>query len=303
MSRFDSIRPARPDDLPEVYEILRDAERDEGYQPPQLAAPPAFLRHELETGTILVAESSGRLVGFTVFLRRGPVGYLAELFVRRERQSAGLGKDLLESVVPRHPRQSASWFTVASRDHRALALYVRAGLTPRYPVLELRGERLSPPDVPSAARDGVVASPADPSDPDLLDWDAEISGRRRPQDVRFWLEEGRAQCLWLERGGRRIGYGLVRLRSPESLWNQGAIAVGPVGVLDPTDASEGVLAVVEHARSRGGVIRVDVPGPHPALPTLLEIGMRIVYVTTYLSRGAEDPVDPRRYLPSGEALF
>lgn len=68
------------------------------------------------------------------------------------------------------------------------------------------------------------------------------------------------------------------------------------------DAEESVLAAVHWVRSRGAFIEIAVPGPHPALETLLTAGFNITYVETYCASTAA-LVDPTRYIGSGGDLF
>jgi hypothetical protein len=50
-------------------------------------------------------------------------------------------------------------------------------------------------------------------------------------------------------------------------------------------------------------VRIDVPGPHPALAPLLERGFQIVYVETFQSSAAAPFFDARCYIPSGSDLL
>jgi hypothetical protein len=43
-------------------------------------------------------------------------------------------------------------------------------------------------------------------------------------------------------------------------------------------------------------VQIVIPGPHAALPALLEAGMKITDWDTLCSSTAELPFDPRRYL-------
>jgi hypothetical protein len=190
--------------------------------------------------------------------------------------------------------------TIASSDPRAAALYIRAGMRPRWPNFWLRAEsaRLHPR---APAEVAVVA--ANPVDTALLEWDAALAGRRRPEDLAYYVRECAAVALWFERGERRLGYGYVQRRSPESLWYPDAYTLGPIGAYTPADAAACVLAAVEWACSRAEVLRVAVPGPHPALPQLLEAGFHIVDLETFLTSAEEPLADGERYLPSGSTLL
>ena len=91
---------------------------------PPLGEPHPWLRHVLRTGTLLVAERDGAVIGFAGIIERGELVFLTDLFVAPETQSHGVGAALLAAVLPRDGRTLA---TIGSSDPRALALYIRAG--------------------------------------------------------------------------------------------------------------------------------------------------------------------------------
>lgn len=290
------IRPARPADLPAIFAIFSTHEVAGVPDPPPRGAVWPSFAHALATGALAVAEEDGALLGYAGAVARGSVAYLTDLFVRPAAQSAGLGAALLRAVFP--PAQPGRRrFTVASTDPRALALYVRAGLTPHWPNLLLRTVAPAPDRLPASDVE-VVEAP--PDDPELLRWDAELGGRERPEDHAFWVREEGGVPLWFHRGGATVGYGYARTRAP-AFWHPEHLRLGPIGARTPEDARACVLAAVRWARPRSAVLRLDIPGPHPALPALLNAHCRIVYVETFLADAP--PFDPRRYLGSGDALF
>ncbi len=254
------------------------------------------LRHLLTTGTINVAIKDGVILGFAGAVRRGHTAYLTDLFVRPEAQSSGLGTALLREVLPL-AREGEPRFTVSSTNPRALALYVRLGMRPHWPNLLLRSLPPAPDRLPPADVDAVEGRP---DDPNLIQWDGELSGRFRAVDHSYWVREEGAIPLWFHRQETVIGYGYARTRSPE-FWYPEHIRLGPIGARTPEDARSCVLAAVHWSRSRTEVLRIDVPGPHPALSLLLEAHFQIVYVETFL---ADAPLfDPRLYVGSGDALL
>ena len=93
-----TIRKARVDDLPQVYDILYENEVRDDPTPPPLGTIPAELRHELETSEMYVADQNGRVLGFTALTTRGSIAYLSELFVRRSEQSHHVGTTLRTTV-------------------------------------------------------------------------------------------------------------------------------------------------------------------------------------------------------------
>lgn len=288
------IRPAEAADLPAAHEIFHAALTDGAEAPPPRGPLPPILEHVLATGTMVVAEGGGEVVGFAAAVRRGPVAYLTDLFVDPARQSAGVGRALLDRLLP----PAAARWTLATVDPRALSLYARAGMAPRWPNVELR---LEAETTGALADAGVEAVAADPTDPALAAWDAEIAGRPRPEDTAYWLGRCRGVPLWFRRAGCTVGYGVVQ-REVRTVWTPRKIVVGPIGARTAADAAACVLAAVAWALPHGPIVDVAVPGPHPALAPLLAAGARIIYVETFC---ASDPslVDPTRYLGSGSELF
>jgi hypothetical protein len=173
-------------------------------------------------------------------------------------------------------------------------------MRPRWPNLLLQAGsplRQTPLRVPSAH---IVE--ADPADEALIAWDAAICGRPRPMDHHYWTGEERAIPLWFSRWGRRIGYGYVRLGAG-TFQHPDAATIGPIGADNPEDALACTLSAVRWAASRAAVLRIDVPGPHPALAPLLEGGFRIIDMDTFCLAGETMFADPQCYISSGGSLF
>ena|SRR5437588_8682420 len=136
----------------------------------------------------------------------------------------------------------------------------------------------------------------------LIHRDAEIGGRRRPQEHTFWVREQRAAPLWFRRQGTVVGYGYVRLGAG-TIYSPQACTLGPIGARTPDDAGVCVLAAVAWAQSRAVVLCIDLPGQHPALAALLDAHFRITYVETFMSAAHTPFLDPRCYVGSGGTLF
>jgi hypothetical protein len=182
-------------------------------------------------------------------------------------------------------------------------------MTPRWPHFILRanpevvtgiaGGRFSPMPFEPAV---VVEAGPDDREAILL-MDAEIGGRPRPVDHELWVDAHQAIPIWFEREARRLGYGYVQLRTPWWLPDPGGATVGPVGVLEASDAVATVWAAVAWAARRRPSVFLSLLGPHPALGPLLEVGFRIEYVELFMCSGDEPFADPRRYVASGSELF
>jgi GNAT superfamily N-acetyltransferase len=289
------IRDAAPGDLESAFDIFYENEMRGEASPPPRGLVPAYLRHVLATGRVLVAEQEGRLLGFAGLITRGEVSFLTDLFVRPSMQSSSIGKMLLHQILP---TEGVRW-TCGSSDPRALSLYVRAGMRPQWPQFWLRAIDLEPERLPE---DSLTIVEATPGDPELLAWDAEIGGRYRPEDHAFSVRDQQAVALWFLRQGERVGYGYVRLAAG-TIRYPGAVTVGPVGTRRADDAAASVLAATRWACQRARVLHITVPGPHPSLAPLLEAGCRIIDLDTFLASSPTPYLDPRRYLSSGGDMF
>jgi GNAT superfamily N-acetyltransferase len=293
-----SIRTATPDDLPAIHRVWYATEIVGEADPPPLGEPHSWLRHVLRTGTLLVAERDGAIIGFAGIIERGDLVYLTDLFVAPETQSRGVGGALLDAILPPAGRTLA---TIGSSDPRAQALYIRAGMTPEWPDFQIHVER-ERWRTAKVDLGGVHMIEATPMDAEMLRWDAEIGGRARPEEHRYWLEECAGTAFWFQRRGERIGYGYVRLAPETTLQPADMAVVGPVGVRDAADAQACVLTAIGWALERAPRARLLVPGLHPALRPLLTAGSAIEYAETFLC-SAPPCVDASRYLPSDGTFF
>lgn len=295
-----NIRPATAADLTSLFHVWLAAEGEEPDDPLTDAdGTPSALPHALATGRVLVAEECGRIVGFAATVTREPVTYLGQLFISPKVQSAGIGKALLQAIMPDDGGQRA---IVSSSDPRAVGLYVRHGLRPFWPVFDLKSkvERLR-----AFPQTDVEVVMAETGDPDLVRWDAEIGGRLRPQDHAYWVERKGGAPLWFERRGKRLGYGYVQVQpqSSDARWYGDTVRVGPLGVREAADAVDCLIGALGWARERGGRLSLLVPGPHPALRPLLDAGFQIGDIETFLSSTERPFTDGQRYIPSGGGLF
>ena len=289
------FRPASEADLKPIYEVWYQNEVLDSPHPPAPGDMPSYLRHVLETGKMYIAEQDGEVLAFAGAITRGNIAFLTDLFVQPAHQSGQLGKTLLHAVLPQDDRVHC---TMSSSDPRALALYIRAGMRPQWPHFALQLEK---PTLEMPAHDVEIVE-ADPDDPELIRWDAQIGGRLRPADHQYWVREQRAIPLWFRRDKQVVGYGYLRLEAG-TLWFPHACALGPIGASTPEDARACVLATVSLALQQANVLRIEVPGPHPCLATLLENGFHITSVDTFVSTTASPFFDAQCYIASGGDLL
>jgi hypothetical protein len=81
------------------------------------------------------------------------------------------------------------------------------------------------------------------------------------------------------------------------------LTLGPLGARTPGDALACTLAAVRWGQERASLLRLALPGPHPALRSLLEAGMRITDFDTFVSTAQEPIFDPQCYLSTGGETF
>src|SRR4051812_8308876 len=123
------VRLVVDDDLPAVAKIA--PANDE-----MVGTDPRYVSHLREHGGVFVAEVDGGLAGYCGVRLAGDVTLLSDLFVVPARHGGGTGRRLLDAALDDTPGER---LTFASRDPRAMSLYVRYGMTPRWPLLYLSG--------------------------------------------------------------------------------------------------------------------------------------------------------------------
>ena len=283
------LRAARADELPACADVWRAGL--DGYgarvgRPPMISAPGpllALLAHLRRTDPdrFLVAvrpevDGAERVVAFASASRREHVWFLGMLFVHPDEQARGLGRALLEAVLPADGDSAALATCTDAAQPISNALYARYGLVPRVPVLELVGrpDRAVLAALPGGVRavpfELLAAGPTDGPGPRRLAaaleaLDRAILGYAHPQDHAFLRETGRLGHLYEAGDGRIVGYGYA---SP----------VGRIGPLAVEDAAllPGVLGHLLRAVEPAGAFSAWVPGAAGAAVTsLLAAGLRL----------------------------
>jgi GNAT superfamily N-acetyltransferase len=162
------------------------------------------LSHLLRTdpgGTVLALED-GAPCGFAASYRRDTYWFLSFLFVLPEVQGRGVGRDLLEAVLPSDELTRA--LVVESFQPASTGLYAAYGITPRSVRYMVSGpshlERL--PGMPSDLR----AEPMSEADGTAIaELDRRHLGYARPQDHAWWHAGSKG---WVyRRGDEVVGYG------------------------------------------------------------------------------------------------
>ncbi|MDN3355980.1 GNAT family N-acetyltransferase [Actinomadura sp. DC4] len=243
------VRPAVDEDLPAIAKIATANDDDAG-------ADPRYVSHLRNNGLFLVAEADGALVGYCGIRRTAEATMLTDLFVDPDRHGGGAGRRLLEVALG----GAGERFTFASRDPRAMSLYVRYGMVPRWPLLYLSG----PPAGAAALRaERVTLDEAGAAE-------RALTGRDRTADYAYWATTPKATGLVVRDEGKIAATGAA---APDGLFH---LVTGDGH--DPAATLTAALTTFEAAR-----VRVCLPGPHPALPYLLEARWRIEDLDQYLS--------------------
>lgn len=251
-------------------------------------------QHELDTGTLLVAEDDGAIVGFAGSTTRGERWFLADLFVDPERHGLGLGRRLLEALVAADAPGPVR-ATMASDDPRALTLYTKLGMSPRWPCFSLIGthEQTKRPDVTTRRR----AERCSPSE--LVTLADSCRYELAADDLAYWQGTVEVDTIVIGDAGGAV----VRWSTPFSIDHPEAISIGPLFARSAELLPAVVAAVLDAVRSDSPhtPTKMYVPGPSPALGLLLDAGHRIEAFDLF-SASTDSVLDPHRTLPSHDLL-
>lgn len=265
-------------------------------------APYPLYAHELETGTLLVAERvAGEVVGFGASMTRGERWFLADLFVAPEHHSSGAGRLLLEALIETDAPGPVR-ATMASDDPRAISLYTRLGMAPRWPCFSVVG--LPHRVVPMLGSGTTEPYRCPPSD--LVDLATSSGYSLDQRDLAYWQRTVGAETFLIGGAGEPIGGGVIRWSTPFSIAHPDSISIGPLFARSTNDIADVVAAVIDLVRDEQPehVIKLYVPGPNPALGRLLESGFWIEDFELHSASSSAEAtlVDPTRVLPSHDLL-
>src|SRR5712692_489267 len=137
-------RHAKVSDIPRVAEVfataIDDIDRKHGfYEKPTPKSPPspqyAFWLKK-NPGAFWVAEDRGQVVGYTFSFLRGPLWFLADLFILPEHQGKGIGGTLIKKTLGswRDRRITNRALITPAFNRASVSLYMRYEMLPRQPV-------------------------------------------------------------------------------------------------------------------------------------------------------------------------
>ncbi|MDH4159104.1 MAG: GNAT family N-acetyltransferase [Actinomycetota bacterium] len=232
-----------------------------------------YLRHVMGVGRLGVAVASGDVVGYVASRQVGAADMLCDLFVHADHRGRGVGRALLACAWGDAPHRQ----TFSSLDPSALPLYVRSGMTPRWPLLYLSGDVGTLPRAEGLTVSGVEAATASSVE-------EQLTGVDREADYRYWSARPSGTSLVVTRRGEPVAAGAVG--------GEGR-GFGVSHLYAATGDAEPLLAVLGWLSGRAVV---TVPGPHPAVPALIGAGWRNEYTDIYLATD-EALIDADRLCP------
>ncbi len=275
------IRPMGVDDLAAVDRVLAAADES-------VATPSGWPYLELvhSCGQVLVGEIDGTIIGFAAAVPAGGVTHVSDLFVVPDRQGRGVGRQLLAELLgDAWPRT-----TFSSSDPRALPLYVRHGMRPSWPGCYLEGPATALPE-PDPDLEIVILDAAG-----MTEAERALDGIDRACLHEYEARETGSVHLAVRSGGTLVAAGHARdARTGPGRWLDRLVVARDVDPVGP------IVAALRGAAVPARPVGACVPGPHPALATLLGRGFRIVDQDTYCE---SEPglFDPTRSLPDPALL-
>ena len=267
------LRPTTDGDLPALHAIFLDAIGSvfvpHGFEPPAptLETFSSLQGHILRTGTSVVAETDGTVLGYGSSWARGDDWFLASLFVDPAAHGQGVGRALLDAVWAPASRRRTMTDAIQPISN---ALYGSRGLVPATPVLTFQGRpRLDAPLERGAA--------------DLRRIDELAYGFDREVDHSHWSRHA-VRTDWQD------AYSYV---FPDG-------EIGPVAGGTPAAAASALAGELAAAAEN---VRVRIPGSARLLVEVaLAARLRLAPVPglLLLSRGVEPPT---ALAPSSYALY
>ena len=135
-------RPARMDDLKRADEIvvasINELTERRGFGKMAFPHPPNFQAFSLRDDAegLWVADDDGEIVGFAWSWVCGELWFLAQLFVALDRQSDGIGNQLIGKTFAHAHLRGASIKALITFTFNNVSqgLYIRHGLFPRFPI-------------------------------------------------------------------------------------------------------------------------------------------------------------------------
>lgn len=276
-------RPARMDDLARADEIvvasINELTERRGFGKMASSRPQNFQAFSLtdDPEGLWVADDDGELVGFAWSWVCGELWFLAQLFVAPDRQSDGIGNQLISKMFAHAEKRGASVRALITFTFNNVSqgLYIRHGLFPRFPIYMV-----------SVSRDRLASRWAEPrlhlepltaktTDLDeLAPIDINALGVSRAKHHRYLLGDSTTSGFTIHDGSECAGYVYI---------SDGHI--GPLAVRRSDLMGSALAAALSFAaQSDVPTISAFVPGAsEPALRAATDHGMRLTFPMLLMS--------------------
>ncbi|MBB4259771.1 MULTISPECIES: GNAT family N-acetyltransferase [unclassified Bradyrhizobium] len=276
-------RPACSDDLARADELvvasINELTERRGFGKMASSRPQHFQAFSLadDPEGLWVAEDDGDIVGFAWSWVCGELWFLAQLFVAPDRQSDGIGNQLLGKSFAHAVTRGASVKALITFafNNVSQGLYIRHGLFPRcliYMVSVPRERLASRLAEPPLRLEPLAAATA--RFEDLVPIDVSALGVSRAKHHRYLLGDSTTNGFTIHAGRESIGYVYI------SDGHIGPLAVRRPDLVGPAFAAALSLA----ARSDVATISAFLPGSsEPALKVATDYGMHLTFPMLLMS--------------------
>ncbi len=218
-------------------------------------ANPAYVRHLLGHGRVVVTELGGEVVGFGAVqqIGSGPdaVSMLCDLFVEPAAHGRGCGRAMLADLWSDATRK----MTFSSLHSHAAPLYTSFGLDAWWPLLYLRGDPGRLPVINEWTVESVSAVL-------VAKYERDWTGVARAAEHQAWAARPGGESIVVSRADEVIAAGSVITSGPD----RGIVhlALSPVSV-DSEAAGAVLLTLARLSGPAAQAAHVCLPAPHPAV--------------------------------------
>ena len=248
---------------------------------------PAYVRHLLCHGRVVVAELAGKVAGFGAVRQIGTgddaVSMLSDLFVDPAAQGCGCGRAMLTDLWAQAQRK----MTFSSLHANAIPLYTSFGLDAWWPLLYLHGDTARLPVINEWTAETASAG-------SVAGYELSWTGADRLADHEAWAARPGGESVLVSRDAEVVAAGTFVNSGPD----RGIVHFVVSPAADDGAAAAAVLVrLAQLEGTKSEVAHVCLPAPHPAVRALLAAGWRFDEFDLFMT---SEPglLDPRRTAPS-----
>lgn len=277
------VRPAAESDLGAIASVTIATGAHDHWG----GSNPAYVRHLLGHGRVVVAELAGKVAAFGAVRQIGTgddaVSMLCDLFVDPAAQGRGCGRAMLTDLWAEARRK----MTFSSLHANAMPLYTSFGLDAWWPLLYLRGYTARLPVIGEWTVEPISAAA-------VASYELTLTGDDRLADHEAWAARPGGESVLVSHNAEVIAAGAVAGGGPD----RGIVHLAVSPAADDGDTAAAVLQTLAHLEGpESEMAHVCLPAPHPAVRALLAAGWHFDEFDLFM---ATEPglVDARRAVPS-----